>query len=97
MNIKPLQDRVVIRRVEEKKESAGGILLPGSAQEKQNMGEVVAVGPGKASDSGTIVAMTVKVGDKVMFGQYNSGQEVKDDNGEALLIMREDEIIAIVE
>ncbi|MDG6779152.1 co-chaperone GroES [Thiomicrorhabdus sp. zzn3] len=96
MNIKPLQDRVVIRRVEEKKESAGGILLPGSAQEQQNMGEVVAVGPGKASDSGNIVAMTVKVGDKVMFGQY-SGQEVKDDNGEALLIMREDDIVAIVE
>ncbi|WP_319558069.1 co-chaperone GroES [Thiomicrorhabdus sp.] len=95
MNIKPLQDRVVIRRVEEKKESAGGILLPGSAQEQQNTGEVVAVGPGKASDSGTIVAMTVKVGDQVMFGQY-SGQEVKDDSGEPLLIMREDDIIAII-
>lgn len=96
MNIKPLHDRVVIRRVEEKKESAGGIILPGSAQEKQNMGEVVAAGPGKASDSGAIVAMTVKVGDKVMFGQY-SGQEVKDDNGETLMVMREDDIIAIVE
>ena len=96
MNIKPLQDRVVIRRVEEKKESAGGILLPGSAQEQQNMGEVVAVGPGKASDSGSIIEMTVKVGDKVMFGQY-SGQEVKDDDGKPLMIMREDDIIAIVE
>ncbi|MBO1923938.1 MULTISPECIES: co-chaperone GroES [Thiomicrorhabdus] len=96
MNIKPLQDRVVIRRVEEKKQTESGILLPGSAQEKENMGEVVAVGPGKASDSGAIIAMTVKVGDKVMFGQY-SGQEVKDDNGEALMIMREDDIIAIVE
>jgi len=96
MNIKPLQDRVVIKRVEEQKETAGGIILPGSAQEQQNEGEVVAVGPGKASDSGTIIAMTVKVGDKVMFGQY-SGQEVKDDNGEPLMIMREDDIIAIVE
>ncbi|BBP46814.1 10 kDa chaperonin [Thiosulfatimonas sediminis] len=95
MNIKPLQDRVVVRRVEEKKETASGILLPGSAQEKENMGEVVAVGPGKASDSGTIIAMTVKVGDKVMFGQY-SGQEVKDDNGEKLMIMREDDIIAVI-
>lgn len=96
MNIKPLQDRVVIKRVEEQKETAGGIILPGSAHEQQNEGEVVAVGPGKASDSGAIIAMTVKVGDKVMFGQY-SGQEVKDDNGEPLMIMREDDIIAIVE
>jgi chaperonin GroES len=96
MNIKPLQDRVVVKRVEEKKETASGIILPGSAQEQQNEGEVVAVGPGKASDSGAIIPMTVKVGDKVMFGQY-SGQEVKDDNGEPLMIMREDDIIAIVE
>ncbi len=96
MNIKPLQDRVVIRRVEEKKETESGILLPGSAQEQQNEGEVVAVGPGKASDSGTIIPMTVKVGDKVMFGQY-SGQEVKDDNGKPVMIMREDDIIAIID
>jgi chaperonin GroES len=96
MNIKPLQDRVVIRRVEEEKESAGGIILPGSAQEQQNIGEVIAVGPGKASDAGAIIAMTVKVGDKVMFGQY-SGQEVKDDAGQPVLIMREEDIIAIVD
>lgn len=96
MNIKPLQDRVVIRRVEEKKETAGGIILPGSAQEQQNMGEVVAVGPGKASNSGSIIPMTVKVGDQVMFGQY-SGQEVKDDDGNPLMIMREDDIVAIVD
>lgn len=96
MNLKPLHDRVVVRQVEEKKESAGGIILPGSAQEKENMGEVVAVGPGKTADSGNVIPMTVKVGDKVMFGQY-SGQEVKDDNGDALKIMREDDIIAIVE
>ncbi|MEA1989755.1 co-chaperone GroES [Thiomicrorhabdus lithotrophica] len=96
MNIKPLQDRVVVRRVEEQKESAGGIILPGSAQEQQNIGEVVAVGPGKASDSGAVIAMTVKVGDKVMFGQY-SGQEVKDDEGQPVMIMREDDIVAIVD
>ncbi len=96
MNIKPLHDRVVIRQVEEQKESAGGILLPGSAQEQENMGEVVAVGPGKAADNGSIVAMTVKVGDKVMFGQY-SGQEVKDDKGDTLKVMREDDIIAIID
>lgn len=95
MNIKPLRDRVVIRQVEEQKVSSGGIVLPGSAQEKQTIGEVVAVGPGKASDSGAIVAMTVKVGDKVIFGQY-SGQEVKDDKGEKLMVMREDDIIAII-
>ncbi|BCN92619.1 10 kDa chaperonin [Thiomicrorhabdus immobilis] len=96
MNIKPLQDRVVVRRVEEQKESAGGIILPGSAQEQQNIGEVVAVGPGKASDSGAIIAMTVKVGDKVMFGQY-AGQEVKDDAGQPVMIMREDDIVAIID
>jgi len=96
MNIKPLQDRVVVRRVEEEKESAGGILLPGSAQEQQNIGEVVAVGPGKTSDAGALIAMSVKAGDKVMFGQY-SGQEVKDDAGKPVMIMREDDIIAIVE
>lgn len=96
MNIKPLHDRVVVRQVEEQKESAGGILLPGSAQEKENIGEVVAVGPGKAADNGSIISMTVKVGDKVMFGQY-SGQEVKDDAGQPLKVMREEDIIAIVE
>ena len=96
MNIKPLQDRVVVRRVEEQKESAGGIILPGSAQEQQNIGEVVAVGPGKASDSGAVIAMTVKVGDKVMFGQY-SGQEVKDDEGQPVMIMREADNVAHVD
>ena len=96
MNIKPLQDRVVIRRVEEQKESAGGILLPGSAQEQQNIGEVLAVGPGKASTAGTLIAMTVKAGDKVIFGQF-SGQEVKDSTGETLTVMREDDIVAIID
>lgn len=93
MSIKPLHDRVVVRRLEEEKVSAGGIVLPDSAQEKPAEGEIVAVGPGKASDAGTLIAMTVKVGDKVLFGKY-AGQEVKVD-GEELLVMREDDIIAV--
>jgi len=93
MSIKPLHDRVVVRRVAEEKVSAGGIVLPDSAKEKPAEGEVVAVGPGKASESGNVIAMTVKVGDKVLFGKY-AGQEVKV-NGEELLVMREDDIIAI--
>ncbi|MEA1989851.1 MAG: co-chaperone GroES [Pseudomonadota bacterium] len=96
MNIKPLHDRVVIRRVEEQQETAGGIILPGSAQEKQNTGEVVAVGPGKVSDAGTLVDMAVSVGDKVMFSAYRA-EEVKDDKGETLLVLREEEIIAIID
>ena len=96
MNIKPLLDRVVVRQVEEKKETSSGIILPGSAQEAENIGEIVAVGPGKPADNGTIIAMTVKVGNKVMFGQY-SGQEVKDTAGQPLKTMREDDIIAIVD
>ncbi|KUJ72585.1 co-chaperone GroES [Thiomicrospira sp. WB1] len=96
MKIKPLHDRVVVRQKEEEKESAGGILLPGSAQEKENMGEVVAVGPGKMADNGSRMEMTVKVGDQVLFGQF-SGQEVKDGEGEPLKVMREDDIIAIIE
>jgi chaperonin GroES len=93
MSIKPLHDRVVIRRLEEEKVSAGGIVLPDSAKEKPAEGEVVAVGPGKAADNGNLVAMNVKIGDKVLFGKY-AGQEVKVD-GEELLVMREDDIIAI--
>ena len=94
MNIKPLQDRVVIRQVEEAKESSGGILLPGSAQQKQTIGEVVATGPGKVADNGTIIPMTVKVGDTVLYGKY-AGTELKLE-GTDYLIMREDDILAIV-
>lgn len=93
MSIKPLHDRVVVRRVEEEAVSAGGIVLPDSAKEKPAEGEVVAVGPGRAADNGQIIAMTVKVGDKVLFGKF-AGQEVKVD-GEEVLVMREDDIIAI--
>jgi len=95
MNIRPLHDRVVVRRMEEERTTAGGIVIPDSATEKPSNGEVVAVGKGKVSDSGQVTAMDVKVGDKIMFGKY-SGTEVKVD-GEELLIMREDDIMAVVE
>lgn len=95
MNIRPLQDRVVVRRVEEETKSAGGIVLPGSATEKPSQGEILAVGPGKKNDDGSIQPIDLKVGDKVLFGQY-SGSTVKVD-GEELLIMNESEVFGVVE
>ena len=95
MNIRPLHDRVVVRRMEEERTTAGGIVIPDSATEKPSTGEVIAVGNGKKTENGETVAMDVKVGDKIMFGKY-SGTEVKVD-GEELLIMREDDIMAVVE
>ena len=95
MSIRPLYDRVVIRRVEEEATTASGIVLPGSAAEKPSQGEIVAAGPGKALDNGETRAMSVKVGDKVYFGKF-SGSEVKVD-GETLLVMREDDIVAVIE
>ena len=92
MNIRPLQDRVVVRRTEEESTSAGGIVLPGSATEKPSQGEVLAVGPGKKLESGTVQPVDLKAGDKVLFGQY-SGSTVKID-GEELLIMNESEVFA---
>lgn len=94
MKIRPLHDRVVIRRMEEEKTSAGGIVIPDSATEKPAQGEVIAVGNGKITDSGDIRPLDVKVGDKVMFGKY-SGTEVKFD-GEELLIMEEKDIMAVI-
>ena len=94
MKIRPLHDRVVVRRMEEETTSAGGIVLPGSAAEKPTQGEVVAVGNGQVTDNG-VRALDVKVGDTVMFGQY-AGTEVKVD-GEALLIMQENDIVAVIE
>ena len=96
MNIRPLYDRVVIRRKEEEATSAGGIVLPGSAQEKPNEGEVVAVGDGKVLDNGEQRALAVKVGDKVVFGQYAGSNKVEID-GEELILMAEGEIFAVVE
>jgi chaperonin GroES len=95
MNIRPLHDRVIVKRQEEERTTAGGIVIPDSATEKPAMGEVLAAGSGKITDSGDVRALDVKVGDKVYFGKY-SGTEIKVD-GEELLIMREDDIIAIVE
>lgn len=95
MKIRPLHDRVVIRRLEEETKTAGGIVLPGSAQEKPSQGEIVAVGPGKSTDSGEIRPLDVKEGDKVIFGQY-AGSTVKID-GEELLIMSESEIFGVLE
>ena len=95
MNIRPLYDRVVVRRKEEEETSAGGIVLPGSAKEKPNQGEVVAVGDGKVLDNGEQRALAVKVGDKIVFGQY-AGSSVKLD-GEELLIMNESEVFGVVE
>ncbi|AVC43698.1 co-chaperone GroES [Francisella tularensis subsp. novicida] len=94
MNIRPLQDRVLVRRAEEEKKSAGGIILTGSAQEKPSQGEVVAVGNGKKLDNGTTLPMDLKVGDKVLFGKY-SGSEVKVGD-ETLLMMREEDIMGII-
>jgi chaperonin GroES len=95
MKIRPLHDRVVVRRVEEETKTAGGIVLPGSAQEKPSQGNILAVGPGKLTDGGDVRSLDVKVGDRVIFGQY-SGSTVKID-GEELLIMSESEIFGVVE
>ena len=94
MNIRPLHDRVIIRRMEEEKTSPGGIVIPDSATEKPVKGEVVAVGNGKILESGDIRPLDVKVGDIILFGKY-SGTEVSVD-GEELLVMREDDITAII-
>lgn len=95
MNIRPLHDRVVVRRKEEETTTASGIVLPGSATEKPTQGEVLAVGTGRIQSNGDVQALAVKVGDTVLFGQY-SGQTVKID-GKELLIMKEDEIYGVIE
>lgn len=93
MKIRPLHDRVIVKRWEEEKTSPGGIVIPDSAAEKPVKGEVVAVGNGKILESGEIRALDLKVGDKILFGKY-SGTEVKVD-GEELVVMREDDIMAV--
>ena len=94
MNLRPLHDRVIVKRLEEERKSAGGIVIPDTAAEKPSMGEVIAVGPGKTDDNGKLIAVGVKAGDKILFGKY-SGQEFKMD-GADYLHMREDDIIGIV-
>ena len=95
MKLRPLHDRVIVKRVENETKTASGIVIPDSAAEKPDQGEVLAVGPGKKNDKGELGAMAVKVGDRVLFGKY-SGSEIKIDN-EELLMMREDEILGIIE
>ena len=95
MNIRPLQDRVIVKRMEEETTSSGGIVLPDSATEKPIRGEVIAVGPGKILDNGEKRPLEVKVGDTVLFGKY-SGTEVKLDD-EELLVMREEDIMGVIE
>jgi chaperonin GroES len=95
MNIRPLHDRVIVRRVEEERKSAGGIVIPDTAAEKPTQGEVIAVGNGRIHDNGDVRPLDVKAGDKILFGKY-SGTEVKV-NGEDLLVMREDDIMGVLE
>ena len=94
MNIRPLQDRVLIKRIDEQEQVRGGIIIPDTAKEKPQEAEVVAVGPGKVNDDGKRVAIDIKVGDKVLVGKY-SGSDIKID-GVDFVIVREDEILAVV-
>ena len=96
MKIRPLHDRVIVSREEEEQKTAGGILLPGSAQEKPNRGEVIAVGSGRVLDSGELRPVDVKIGDVVVFGQY-AGNDKIDVDGEELIILSESDIKAVVE
>ena len=95
MNIRPLNDRILVKRLESEEKTAGGIIIPDSAKEKPAEGEIVAVGPGKLTDKGERVAMDVKAGDRVLFSKYG-GTDVKID-GQDYLIMREDDILGVVE
>ncbi|MES2554267.1 MAG: co-chaperone GroES [Pseudomonadota bacterium] len=95
MKIRPLHDRVIVKRLEEVRTTASGIVIPDTAAEKPDQGEVVAVGPGKKDDSGKLIPLDVKVGEKVLFGKY-AGQTVKVD-GDELLVMREEDLMGVVE
>lgn len=95
MNIRPLYDRVIVKRLEEERKTASGIVIPDTAAEKPDQGEIIAVGKGKAGDDGKIRALEVKVGDKVLFGKY-AGQTVKI-KGEEYLVMREEDIMGVIE
>jgi chaperonin GroES len=95
MKIRPLHDRVIVKRLEEERKTASGIVIPDNAAEKPDQGQVLSVGPGKRDENGKHVAMDVKAGDRVLFGKY-AGQTVKVD-GEELLVMREEDIMGVVE
>ena len=94
MNLRPLHDRVIVKRLDQETETASGIVIPEAAAEKPDQGEILAVGPGKRDDKGGLIALDVKVGDRVLFGKY-AGQTVKVDGNE-LLVMREEDIMAVV-
>ena len=95
MKIRPLQDRVLVKRIEEEEKTNGGIIIPDTAKEKPQMGEIIAAGKGKKTEEGKVIPLDVKKGDKVLFSKY-AGNEVKVE-GEELLIMREDDILGIIE
>ena len=95
MKIRPLQDRVIVRRLEEEEKTKGGIIIPDTAKEKPQEGKVIAVGKGKMTEDGKLIPLDVKVGDKILFGKYR-GTEIKVE-GEELLIMREEDILGIIE
>ncbi len=95
MNIRPLHDRVVVKRIEEKETVQGGIIIPDTAKEKPQEGEVIAVGQGKRTDEGKLIPLDVKAGDRILFGKY-SGSEIKLE-GEEFLIIREEEILGVIE
>lgn len=97
MNIRPLHDRVLVRRKEEQETSAGGILLPGSAKEKPSQGEVLSVGNGRVLDNGEVRAVDVKVGDTVVFGKYAGSDTIETPEGEELIILSESDIKAVIE
>jgi chaperonin GroES len=95
MKIRPLHDRVIVKRIEEERKSAGGIVIPDTAAEKPDQGEIVAVGKGKKDDNGKVIPIDVKIGDRVLFGKY-SGQTVKV-KGDELLVMREEDLMGVIE
>jgi chaperonin GroES len=95
MTVRPLHDRILIKRIEEKETIKGGIIIPDSAKEKPQEGEVIATGNGKKTDKGEVIALDVKAGDRILFGKY-SGTEIKLD-GEEYLILREDEVLGVIE
>lgn len=95
MNLRPLQDRIIVKRVEEETKTAGGLFIPETAKEKPQRGQIVAAGNGKKTEDGKVLPLDVKVGDTVLFGKY-AGTEIKVD-GEEFLMMREDDLLAVVE
>ena len=95
MKLRPLHDRVIVKRLEQETKTASGIVIPDNAAEKPDQGEVLAVGPGRKNDKGDLIVLNVKVGDRVLFGKY-SGQTVKVE-GEELLVMREEDIMGVIE